>query len=95
MKPYPVNFKYRTEFDLMPSWVPQVLQDWLEQGWTCDITVKRVNGCYGAKTVRVIIEGSTSEDLAVKRKALNAMIEAQGYGPDALRTRPRKRTTNK
>ena len=95
MKPYPVNFIYRTEFDLMLSWVPQVLQDWLEQGWTCDITVERVNGFYGAKTVRVIIEASTSEDLAAKRKALNAMIEAQGYGPDALRTRPRMRTTKK
>ncbi len=30
-----------------------------------------------------------------KRKALNAMIEAQGYGPDALRERPRLRTENK
>lgn len=36
MKPYPVNFKFRAEFDLMPSWLPQVLQDWLEEGWTCD-----------------------------------------------------------
>ena len=53
MKPYPVNFKFRAEFDLMPSWLPQVLQDWLEEGWTCDITVKRVKGCYGPKTVRV------------------------------------------
>lgn len=34
MKPYPVNFKFSTQFDLMPSWVPQVLQDWLEQGWS-------------------------------------------------------------
>ena len=51
MKPYPVKFKFRAEFDLMPSWLPPVLQDWLEQGWTCDITVTRVKGCYGAKTV--------------------------------------------
>lgn len=88
MKPYPVNFRFRAEFDLMPSWLPQVLQDWLEGGWTCDITVKRVKGCYGPKTVRVIIEASTSEDLAAKRKALNAMIEAPGYGPETLRKRP-------
>lgn len=88
MKPYPVNFKFRAEFDLMPSWVPQVLQDWLDQGWTCDITVKRVKGRHGANLVRVEIEASTSEELAAKRKALNAMIEAQGYGPDALRKRP-------
>lgn len=89
MKHYPVNFRYRAQFDLMPFWLPQVLQEWLEQGWTVDITVKRVNGCYGPKTVRVIIEASTSEDLAAKRAALNAMIDAQGYGPDALRERPR------
>ncbi len=57
--------------------------------------MKRVKGSYGAKTVRVEIEASTSEDLAAKRKALNAKIEAQGYGPDALRERPRLRTENK
>ena len=90
MKPYPVNFKFRAEFDLMPSWLPQVLQDWLEEGWTCDITVKRVKGRYGANMVRVEIEASTSEDLAAKRKALNAMIEAKGYGPEALRERPQQ-----
>lgn len=88
MKPYPVNFRFRAQFDLMPFWVPQVLQDWLDQGWTCDITVKRVKGRRGANLVRIEIEASTSEDLAAKRKALNAMIEAQGYGPDALRKRP-------
>lgn len=82
------NFRYRAQFDLMPSWLPQMLQEWLEEAQTCDITVKRVKGCYGPKTVRVVIEASTSENLAVKRKALNAMIEAQGYGPDALRKRP-------
>lgn len=88
MEKYPVNFKFRAEFDLIPSWLPQVLQEWLEEGWTCDITVKRVKGRYGANMVRVEIEASTTEDLAAKRKALNAMIEAQGYGPDALRKRP-------
>lgn len=88
MKPYPVNFRFRAQFDLMPGWVPQVLQEWLEEGWTCDITVKRVKGRHGANLVRVEIEASTSEDLAAKRKALNAMFEAQGYGPDALRKRP-------
>ncbi len=91
MKPYPVNLRYRVQFDLIPSWVPQVLQDWLEQGWTCDITVRRVNGYYGPKTVRVTIEASTNEDLDAKRRALNAMIEAKGYGPDAPRERSRLR----
>lgn len=89
MKRYPVIFKFRASFELMPSWVPQALQDWLKQGWTCDITVKRVKGRHGSNMVLVEIEASTSEDLAAKRKALNAMIEAQGYGPDALRERPR------
>lgn len=88
MKPYPVNFKFRAEFYLMTSWLHQVLQDWLEQGWTCDITLKRLKGHYGANMVRVEIEASTIEDLEAKRKALNAMIEAQGYGPEALRKRP-------
>lgn len=89
MDTYPLNFRFRAQFDLMPGWVPQVLQEWLEQGWTCDITVKRVKGRYGANMVRVMIEASTTEDLAAKRKALNAMIEAKGYGPEALRERPR------
>lgn len=83
MDRYPVIFRFRTQFDLMPFWVPQVLQDWLDQGWTYDITVKRVKGRHGANLVRVEIEASTSEELAAKRKAFNAMIEAKGYGPGA------------
>lgn len=80
---------YSTTIQLIDGWTPQTLKDWLDEGWTCDITVKRVKGCYGPKTVRVMIEASTTEDLAAKRKALNAMIEAKGYGPEALRERPR------
>lgn len=69
MKPYPVNFKFRAEFDLMPSWLPQVLQDWLEEGWTCDITVKRTTQPLTGRRVLVVkITASTSEDLAAKRK---------------------------
>lgn len=83
MKQYPVIFKFSTHFDLMPSWVPPMLQSWLEEGWTCDIIVKRVNGCYGRKTARVIIQASSTEELDAKRRAFNAMIEAQGYGPNA------------
>ncbi len=30
MKPYPVIFRHRTRFELVPSWVPPVLQDWLD-----------------------------------------------------------------
>lgn len=78
-----VNDKYSAQFDLVPFWMPQMLQDWLEEGWAVDITVKRVKGRNGAKLVRVEIEASTREDLEAKRKAFNAMIEAQGYGPAA------------
>jgi hypothetical protein len=78
-----VNKRYLAQFDLVPFWVPQVLQDWLEEGWAVDITVKRIKGRHGAKMVRVEIKASTREDLEAKRKAFNAMIEAQGYGPDA------------
>lgn len=79
----PIKFRYRAQFDLMPNWVSQTLREWLDEGWTCDITVRRVKGCYGPKTVRVEIEASTSDDLAAKRKAFNAMIEAKGYEPIA------------
>lgn len=30
MKPYPVTLKYSSTFELMPGWVPEVLQTWLE-----------------------------------------------------------------
>lgn len=33
MEKYPVNFKFRAKFDLMPSWLPKVLRNWLELGW--------------------------------------------------------------
>ncbi len=79
MKPYPVNFKFRAEFDLMPSWLPQVLQDWLEEGWTCDLIVK-AGKWHGARVLNVIITGSTPENVEAKRRAFNAMIEAKGYG---------------
>lgn len=75
-------------FDLIPDWLPQALQDWLEQGQTCDITVRRVKGRHGANIVRVEIEASTSEDLAAKRKALNAVMAARGCGSEVLRERP-------
>lgn len=90
MKPYPVNFRFRAQFDLMPGWVPQTLQDWLVECRTSDITVKRVKGYHSTILLRVEIEASTEDDLRAKRWAFNAMIEAQGYGPDALRKRAQK-----
>lgn len=76
MKPYPVTLKYSSTFELMPGWLPEVLQTWLEECWACDITVSRKS-----RRVLVTITASTSEDLAAKRRAFNAMIEAKGYGP--------------
>ncbi|MCM1220899.1 MAG: hypothetical protein NC548_41075 [Lachnospiraceae bacterium] len=78
MKPYPVTLKYSSTFELIPWWVPEVLQTWLEEGWACDLTVSRKN-----HRVQVTITASTSEDLAAKREAFNKMIEAKGYGPEA------------
>lgn len=79
---YPVNFTYRTQFELMPDYMPQVLQDWLEEGWTVDITVRTLRRRESRRRVlTVTIEASTSEDLGAKRKAFNKMIEAKGYGP--------------
>lgn len=90
MKPYPVTLKYSSTFELIPGWVPEVLQTWLEEGWTCDITVKRTTQPLTGRRVLVVkITASTSEDLAAKRKALNKMIEAKGYGPNVLRRRPK------
>lgn len=85
MKPYPVNFKYRSQFELMPCYMPQVLQDWLEEGWTVDITVRTTRSPRGrVRAMLVSIEASTSEDLEAKRRAFNTMIEAKGYGPAVM-----------
>lgn len=78
-------------FDLIPGCLPQALQDWLEQGHTRDMTVRRVKGRHGANMACVEIEASTSEDLAAKRKALNAIMEAHGCGSEVLRERPNMR----
>lgn len=76
------NFKYCATIQLINGWTPQALKGWLEEGWTCDLIVK-VGKWHGARVLNVIITGSTREDVEAKRKALNAMIEAKGYGPDA------------
>lgn len=61
MKPYPVTLKYSSTFELMPGWVPEVLQTWLEEGWTCDITVKRTTQPLTGRRVLVVkITASTS-----------------------------------
>lgn len=71
--------KYKAHFDMVAGWTPQMLQDWLEEGWLCDIRIKRTTW-RRCKVIRIEIEAATVEDLAAKRKAFNAMIEAKGYG---------------
>ncbi len=71
--------KYKAHFDIVAGWTPQVLQDWLEEGWLCDITVRRATW-RRCKIIRVEIQAGTPEDLEAKRRAFNAMIEAKGYG---------------
>lgn len=51
MKSYPIHFKYTSTFQLIPAWVPELLQNWLDEGWTCDITVKRGPRNPGARGV--------------------------------------------
>lgn len=90
MKPYPVQFKYISSFELLPGWLPEVLQTWLEEEWTCDIKIRRVKHTVTGRRMLVVdIIASTSEDLAAKRRAFNSMIEAKGYGPNVLRKYPK------
>lgn len=49
----------------------------------------------GCSVICISIAANDAQDLWLKRAAFNAMIEAQGYGLDTLRTRPRMRTTKK
>lgn len=71
--------KHKAHFDMVAGWTPQMLQDWLEEGWLCDIRIKRATW-RRCKVIRIEIEAATAEDLEAKRKAFNAMIEAKGYG---------------
>lgn len=71
--------KYKAHFDIVAGWTPRMLQDWLEEGWLCDIRIKRVTW-RRCKMIRVEIEANTAGNLEAKRRAFNAMIEAKGYG---------------
>lgn len=71
--------KYKAHFDMVAGWTPKLLQDWLEEGWLCDIRVRRATW-HRCKVIRIEIEAATAEDLEAKRRAFNAMIEAKGYG---------------
>lgn len=71
--------RYKATIQLITGWVPQILQEWLNEGLPVDITVK-AGKWRGARVLNVKIEANTLEDLEAKRRAFNAMIEAKGYG---------------
>lgn len=74
--------KVEKTITLMAEYVPQLLNDWLTGNLPVDLSV--LPGRWkGLRVIRVTIEAQTPEDLMAKSKAFNAMIEAQGYGPDA------------
>lgn len=70
--------KHKSQIQLITGWVPQILQEWLKESLPVDMTVKAGKWC-GARVLLVTIEANTAEDLAAKRRAFNAMIEAKGY----------------
>lgn len=74
--------KYKSQLQLITGWVPQILQEWLNDSLPVDLTVK-AGKWRGVRVLVVTIEANTPEDLETKRRAFNAMIEAKGYGPDA------------
>ena len=59
--------------------MPQILKDWLDEGWILDLIVK-AGKWHGVRVLNVIITGSTQVDVEAKRRAFNEMIEAKGYG---------------
>ena len=74
--------KYKSQIQLITGWVPQILQEWLNENLPVDLTVK-AGKWHGARVLVVTIEANTAEDIEAKRRAFNAMIEAKGYGPEA------------
>lgn len=74
--------KYKSQMQLITGWVPQILQEWLNESLPVDLTVK-AGKWRRARVLVVTIEANTAEDMEAKRRAFYAMIEAKGYGPEA------------
>lgn len=67
---------------LMAEYVPKLLNSWMQENMLVDLRV--LPGRWkGFRVVRVTIKAQNIENLRAKIQAFNAMIEAQGYGPDA------------
>lgn len=45
---------YSATIQLINGWTPQTLKDWLDEGCTCDLTVK-AGKWHGARVLNVII----------------------------------------
>lgn len=73
---------YRTEIQLIAKWVPAILNEWLAEDMPLDLAV-RPGRWKGMRTLVVMIEAETAENLEAIRQAFNTMIEAKGYGPGA------------
>lgn len=81
--------RYKVKFELMPFYIPPMLEQWLESGLPCDIRVK--NGTHQGRRVKTVeITASDPESLEAMRRAFNKMIEARGYGPAALQTQEKR-----
>lgn len=76
--------KCKARFSLTPGFIPPILEEWLETGLPCDITVKR-GSLMGLRVKVVEMEAASPESLEAMRKAFNTLLDAKGYGPGALR----------
>lgn len=74
---------YGTQIKLMTSWIPQPLQNWLINSLPVIDLMAWYGEWRGFSVICISIDANDAQDLWLKREALNAMIEAQGYGPGA------------
>lgn len=72
---------YGCQLRLMSRWIPQTLFEWLTESAPIIDFVVREETWRGNPVLCVNIKSSAAEDVWAKREALNAMIEARGYGP--------------
>lgn len=74
--------KVEKTITLMAEYVPKLLNAWMQEYMPVDL--RALPGRWkGFRVFRVTIEAQNMENLRAKIQAFNAMIEAQGYGPDA------------
>lgn len=74
---------YKTKIKLMTSWTPQPLHNWLINSLPVMDLMAWYGEWRGFSVICISIDANNEQDLWLKRAALNAMIDAQGYGPGA------------